>query len=102
MDNSTKELELLGLTETDFDLIITGLDNLPSSGGMGDMIGDMMMSTIFKDHDDVPGDIKAKLEEAKREREEKKRKLEEDTKILQGKLILFRRYMVKNKLFSKE
>ncbi len=87
-------LQTLDLTEKDFDLIISGLDHLPHKNDAGEIFSDLMIS--------VMGDklSKGAAEELEKKRAEKYRKLKEeqrdmidDIRILQGKLLLLKRYL---------
>lgn len=97
-----ENIKHLNLTEKDFTLIVKGLDALPDSGAAGEMMGDLMISMLVK----KDGDPKM-VSDMERDREERKRKIKqerelmlEDIRILQGKLLMLKRYLIENNLLS--
>jgi|GEM_PF-6448131 len=92
-------IQTLDLTEKDFDLIIAGLDHLPQKSLAGDMITDLM-STIIEDKLPDDRNAQSRFEMLKRDRDKKakmreaeKKDLVEDVRILQGKLLILKRYL---------
>lgn len=89
------DLKNLDLTEKDFQLLIDGLDELPNKGQAGEMMVDLFAGVLSKDSDpEKYSDFERKrmAERAKKERE--KEAMKEDIKILQGKLLMFKRYLI--------
>lgn len=88
-----EELKDLKLTENDFDLLVSGLEFLPNKGQSGELIGSLLESMFYEDKPE----IKLKFEkerkdgEVKKQREQKEQN--EDIKILQGKLIILKRFL---------
>lgn len=92
MDN---QLQSLNLTDNDFKLIIDGLDALPSKDLAGDIMGDLLMG-MLSDKTNPESQQKLKMErEQKRSKKVKaKEAMQEDIKILQGKLLMLKRYLL--------
>jgi hypothetical protein len=86
----------LQLTEQDFDLIISGLNELPNKGFAGLMMGAMLKGIITKDDPEAKAkyELEQKAEQLKVERE--KKALDEDISVLKGKLIMLKRFLVTN------
>lgn len=85
----------LELTEKDFQMLVDGLDALPEKGVSGEIFESLMVGLMKKDGDTKElSDFEKKrlAERAKKERE--KEALREDIKILQGKLLMFKRYLI--------
>lgn len=87
-------LQDLGLSEEDFELLIQGLEHLPNK----DLAGDLMtgiLEGLFMDKND-PGareKLIQKRELETRRAEALKNKMKEDIKVLQGKMILLKRFL---------
>jgi hypothetical protein len=84
----------INLTEDDFKMLIEALDHLPHKHLPIEMMGDLMIGM-------VAGGDAAREQRLKREMNQKMSKdrpnpetLKEDVKILQGKLIMFKRYLI--------
>lgn len=92
----TNDLKTLNLTERDFQLMVDGLDCLPNKNMAGEMMGDLLIGLIAKDDDEAQEKFKREreLDRAKRQRE--KDGMVEDIKILQGKLLMLKRYLIEN------
>lgn len=87
-------LQSLNLNENDFKLIIDGLDCLPEKGFAGEMMGDLLMGMIAKDDPLAQEKMKQEREKSRRDREMKKAAIVDDIKILQGKLLMLKRYLM--------
>jgi hypothetical protein len=87
-------LKHLNLSEKDFSLIIDGLDYLPEKSAMGGFMGDLLGTMFMKDDPDA----KRKMEIDRKLRMEKEKHdkdmMKEDIKILQGKLLMLKRYLM--------
>lgn len=93
-------LKHLNLTERDFELIIDGLDNLPNKNATGEMMGDLLIGLFAKDD---PIALKKMNEENEKRRSKAKKEVEmmkEDIKILQGKLLMLKRYLIEQDSFN--
>lgn len=99
MTTNVEQIRMLNLTSKDFDLMVEGLDELPNKGIVGDLIGAMLGSMIAKDDESREREIKKREFEMKK-KEEAKAFMKEEIKILQGKLLMLKRYMQENKLLS--
>jgi hypothetical protein len=89
------DVKNLELTEKDFQMLVDGLDCLPNKDQMGDMLEGLMVGLIKKDGESqqlTDFEKKRAAEKAKKEREREAQK--EDIKILQGKLLMFKRYLI--------
>lgn len=86
------ELKDLELTEQDFNLILDGLTALPEKETAGNMLHDLMIHMFLSDKSVL---AKHELEAKERKQKEKagKQALKEDIKILEGKLIMLKRYL---------
>lgn len=87
----------LNLTESDFNMLIEGLDSLPEKGMAGEIMGDLMMGMFTdKNNADAMNKIKAEREQKIQKEKAKKDMFKEDIKILQGKLLMFKRWLIEN------
>lgn len=88
------DIKQLELTDEDFKLLIDGLDALPNKDAAGDIFEVLMIGLIGKD--DPAGKQKAEDErqERKRKSDQEKQQKIEDIKILQGKLLILKRYFM--------
>lgn len=93
-----ENIKNLNLTEKDFKMLVDGLDALPNAGRSGELLFDIMSETILKGH--IGEDVKRKLDQQKKKIEHEKEMLTEDAKILQGKLLMLKRYLMENKLME--
>lgn len=95
-----QDLKSLNLTTDDFKLLIEGLDALPERGTAGELMGELLIASLMKDDSEA----KSKMEQERKERKEKqqveKERMQENIKILQGKLLMFKRYLQDNNLLS--
>lgn len=90
---------MLNLIEADFNLLVEGLDYLPEKGAAGELMSSMLMRMVVKGDDEMKK--VEELEKRKQQELEKgKQLLKEETKILQGKLLMLKRYMQENNLLS--
>lgn len=101
MESSLEQIKLLNLTENDFKLLVDGLDVLPEKGMAGELMGDLFMG-IMTDKKDSEAIEKIKLDRENKRRiaEKAKESLKDDIKILQGKLLMLKRYLQENKLLK--
>lgn len=84
----------LELTESDFKLMIDGLDALPEKGIASDMMG-FMLDGLLADKNPEAADKRVRERELKAKTEDsKKEELRENIKILQGKLLMLKRYLI--------
>ncbi len=88
----------LNLTEKDFKMLVDGLDALPHAGRTGEVLFDLMSETVLKGI--MPEEAKRKIDQQKKKMEHDKEMLTEDAKILQGKLLMLKRYLMENKLME--
>jgi hypothetical protein len=87
------DVKTLDLTERDFQLLVEALDYLPEKGSTGDLLSNMIGHMLINDEDKrAEFDAKMKAEQLKRQKE--RDALKEDIRILQGKLLLFKRYLI--------
>jgi hypothetical protein len=90
------DLRNLQLTERDFQLLVDGLDTLPNKDFAGDIMEGLMMGMLKKDGGDNTklSDFEKKRQAEKLKKERDKEMLKEDIKILQGKLLMFKRFLI--------
>jgi hypothetical protein len=93
-------LKHLNLTERDFELIIDGLEELPNKNQMGEMMGDLLMGVMSKDDPDAHTKIKAERELRLAKKRKDEQLIKEDIKILQGKLLMLKRYLIEQDAFT--
>lgn len=93
-------LEELNLTERDFNILIDGLEHLPSKDAASDLMFDLLTMSLMKDDEEGKAKMKAEKSESDRKKKFEKELLLEDIKILQGKLTLFKRYLQENNLLK--
>ena len=87
------ELKHLNLTEKDFDLLVEGLDSLPEKGRAGELMGDLLGAMLSNDDSEGKNKFQLEREKKQREKEIRQREMKEDIKILQGKLLMLKRYL---------
>lgn len=88
------ELKHLNLTERDFDLLVEGLEALPERGQAGELVADLIGNMITNGDPEAEEKHKRAREHRKASRENSKKAMLEDVKVLQGKLIMLKRYLV--------
>lgn len=88
-------LKQLNLTERDFDLMVQGLDALPEKGMAGELMGDLLIGMLSKEDDsEAKLKLKSEREQSRLKKAKEKEALTEDVKILQGKLLMLKRYLM--------
>lgn len=94
-------IKTINLTEKDFQLMVDGLDALPNRDAAGEMMGDLMFGLLSKG-DDTSGmsDAKREIDNQKAKRKRERELLTEDVRILQGKLLMLKRYLIENNLME--
>lgn len=89
------DIKNLELTERDFQLLVEGLDTLPEKGLAGEMLTEMFVGMIKKEGESEKlTDFERKRQAEKLQKGREKEALKEDIKILQGKLLMFKRYLI--------
>jgi hypothetical protein len=88
-----QELKHLNLTEKDFELLVEALEFLPEKGMTGELVGDLMIGMMAKDSKDQHRLLEERRRQSAKKNEGKKA-LREDVKILQGKLLMLKRFLV--------
>lgn len=90
------EIKNLELTERDFQLLIDALDCLPEKGATGELMSSLFIGMMSKDKIDTPEykEYERKKEADRKKAEREKENLKEDIRILQGKLLLFKRFLI--------
>jgi hypothetical protein len=90
------DIKNLELTDRDFQLLVDGLDSLPDKNAAGEMMSTLFTGLIAGDRRESPEykefERKQELERKKAARE--KEALKEDIRILQGKLLMFKRFLI--------
>jgi len=87
------ELKHLNLTEKDFDLLVEGLEYLPEKGTTSELLGDLLTGMIAKNAAEQQRIVEERKKKASAAINSKKA-LKEDIKILQGKLLMLKRYLI--------
>lgn len=93
-------LKHLNLTERDFELIVDGLEELPNKNAMGEMMGDLLLGMASKDDPGAHAKIKSEREDRIRKQKKEQALMKEDIKILQGKLLMLKRYLIEQDAFN--
>lgn len=93
-------LKHLNLSERDFELIIDGLEELPNKGAVGEMMGDLLLGVISKDDTEAHNKFKHDRDERLRKVKKEQALVKEDIKILQGKLLMLKRYLIEQDAFN--
>lgn len=92
------DIEQIGLTKSDFDLINEALENLPSKGASGSLMRTLMVKVLAKDGPHKDEMEKKLADDEYRDEVAMKSKMEE-IRLVQGKLIQLRRSLEReNKL----
>ena len=78
------------LTEQEFDVIIEALDNLPSKGDAGKLIGKLLAASLCRDNEEAKQKMEIEIanQELKEEAEKKERK--KLVGIITGKLYMMK------------
>lgn len=94
------ELEQLHLTEKDFDLLVEGLEAIPSRGMAGEIMGALFEGMMTKDDPIAEAKLRADRERKTREREQREKMMKEEIQILKGKLLMFKRLLIEKSLLA--
>jgi len=91
------EIKDLELTESDFDLLVEGLDTLPEKGAMGEVMG-VLFDGLLGDKLDRQSPAYIEMQQ-KKEKESRIKKQKADARkdeiaILKGKMILLKRWLI--------
>lgn len=87
-------LQQLNLTENDFKMLVDGLDALPEKGLAGEMMGDLIVGMMTdKSNPEAMEKVKKEREMKQAKAKKDKETMVEDIKILQGKLLMLKRYL---------
>lgn len=95
-----EQIKMLNLTEEDFKLIVDGLDALPEKGFAGEMMGDILVGMLGKGDDEAKAKMMKDREAERKKKDAGKEIMKENIKILQGKLLMLKRYLQENKLLK--
>src|SRR5687767_4633863 len=90
------DIKKLELTERDFQLLVEGLDTLPNKDVAGELMEGLMIGMLKKDGGDNAqiSDFEKKRLAEKLKKDREKENLKEDIRILQGKLLMFKRFLI--------
>lgn len=95
------ELKDIKFTKEEFDLLIKGIEGLPSQDTAGDLMTGLLECMLT---DKISPEVQAKREREKAIKEQAKKRekeaLKENCWILQAKLVQLRRYLEQNKLLA--
>lgn len=90
-------IKSLELTENDFKLLIDGLDCLPEKNASGELFGAIFEGMLGDKNPDALEKYKRERDIKRRADEIKKEALKDEIRILQGKLLLFKRWLIEDK-----
>ena len=96
MQNSFEQIKLLNLTDEGFKLMVDGLDALPERGAAGEMMGELLIGILSKGDEEKERQMKLERDDRRRKAEKDKESIRENVKILQGKLLILKRYLQEN------
>lgn len=88
------DIKNLELTENDFKLLVDGLDCLPDKDAAGQLMGAMIEGMLGDRNPEAMDRFKREQEAKRRIAEKAKEAIKEEIKILQGKLLMFKRYLI--------
>lgn len=77
-----------------------GLDQIPNKNQVGELMGDLMMGMLTKDDPETHAKIKLERDERLKKAKREKDLIIEEVKILQGKLLMLKRYLIEQDAFS--
>jgi hypothetical protein len=100
MENTIQDLQNLSLTENDFKLLVDGLDELPNKGATGEIFSALLSNMVLKDDPEAKAKFENDREVEKQKRLKEKDLMMEEVKILQGKLLLLKRFLIQNNLLK--
>jgi len=87
------DIKHLELTEQDFALLLEGLESLPEKGTAGEMMGMLLEGMITDKSPEAQAKMKYERERRSKELQKKRDDQKEDIRILQGKLIMLKRWL---------
>src|SRR5450631_4113804 len=90
----SNELENLNLTEEDFTLLQEALEHMPSKDLAGKLMFNMIEHMVGEKTPEAIEQRKAKMISDERKEQAKKQQVVEDVRVLQGKLIQLKRYLL--------
>lgn len=94
-----ENLKMLNLTEKDFNYLIDALEHLPSKDLAGEMMGVILRISLSGDDLDKEKYLK-ELRQKEERRKREKEGMNEDIKILQGKILMLKRFLIENKIME--
>lgn len=94
------DLKQLELSQSDFDMIDKGLDKLSSGDFASDMLMDIFGGSLLKDDEAAKTKFELEKKVAREKKELEQKLVRENIKILQGKLLSFKRYLTENSLMK--
>lgn len=103
MSIQIEKIKNLELTESDFDMIVEGLDELPNKGAAGEIMIDLMEHALVSEEMKLSPEWQEKKEKEeleKKEEQKAKEQQKEDIKILQGKLLMLKRFLIEESLLN--
>lgn len=87
------EIKHLELTERDFRLLVDALDHLPQKDVASDIMSSLLTGMLKKEGQEMT-EFERKREQEMKKKELEKEVLKEEIKILQGKLLMFKRFLI--------
>lgn len=89
------EIKNLELSERDFQLLVEALDCLPEKNQGAEIMTELFVGMMKKDGENERFDeFERKRATDKLKKEREKEALKEDIRILQGKLLMFKRFLI--------
>lgn len=93
-------LKNLNLTEKDFDMLVEGLEALPERGAAGEMFMDLLTHSVTRDDIEGREKLMREREHRNKQKEQSKKLMQEDVRILQGKLLMLKRFFSEQNALS--
>ncbi len=84
---------LQGITPEEIDILLDAVDKWPDHGGVGELLGELMVSSMLKDNPAEQEKLRGEMETRRITKEQEKRRREEDATMLRAKLIAIKRNM---------
>lgn len=88
------DIKNLELTEADFKMLVDGLDALPEKGIAGELVGVMIEGMLSDRNPETMARYKREQETKRKAADLAKETLKDDIRILQGKLLMFKRWLI--------
>lgn len=90
------DIKNLELTEQDFKMLVDGLDALPEKDTAGELMGAVLEGMLGDKNPEAIERYKRDQLAKRKAKDREKENLKEEIRILQGKLLMFKRWLIQN------